>query len=106
MVGMGVVETDDVLTALTPSTLNADQFLGIDVVAVVGGIGAGIAGAGDGSNRADAIFIQLPEQHAAAFVGIGLLAVLPESFVLLAPDIQHGELSSPQRHRAKLLSPS
>ena len=46
MVRVGVVEADDVFAALAAFTLDADEFLGIDVVAVVGGIGAGVAAAG------------------------------------------------------------
>ena len=36
MVGVRVIEADDVFAALAAFALNADQFLGIDVVAVVG----------------------------------------------------------------------
>ena len=35
MVGMGVVEADNVLAALAPLALDSDQFLGVNVVAVV-----------------------------------------------------------------------
>ena len=49
---MGMVEADDVFAALAAFTLDADKFLGIDVVAVVGGVGAGVAGAGDGGDDA------------------------------------------------------
>ena len=45
MVRMGVIKPDDIFAALAPFPLNADQFFGIDVVPVVGGIGARVAGA-------------------------------------------------------------
>src|SRR5713101_8766841 len=90
MVGMRVIEADDVFAAPAAFTLNADQLLRIDVVAVVGGIGARIAGTGDRGYGANAVFIHLAEQNATAFVGIGLLAVVPESFVVFASNIQHG----------------
>ena len=35
VVGMGMVEADDILAALAALALDADQFAGIDVVAVL-----------------------------------------------------------------------
>src|SRR5713101_6245007 len=101
MVGMRVIEADDVFAAPAAFTLNADQLLRIDVVAVVGGIGARIAGTGDRGYGANAVFIHLAEQNATAFVGIGLLAVVPESFVVFASNIQHGTqfTTETQSHR-------
>ena len=46
MIGVGVIEADDVFAALASFPLDANQFLGIDVVAIVGGVGAGVAAAG------------------------------------------------------------
>ena len=43
MIGMGVVEAHDVQTTFSSLALNADQFLGRDVIAVMGGIGARVA---------------------------------------------------------------
>ncbi len=47
MIGVRVVEAYDVQAALAGLALDADQLRGIDVVAVVGGVGAGVAGADD-----------------------------------------------------------
>src|ERR1019366_1874092 len=46
VVGMGVVEADDVLASLAAFALDPHQFLWVDVVAVMGGVGTGIAAAG------------------------------------------------------------
>src|SRR6266852_7827621 len=89
MVGMRMVEANDVLAPLPALALNADQLFGIDVVAIVGGISTRIASTGDRRHRAHAVFTHLPEQHAAAFVRISLLAVLPEGLVFFASDGQH-----------------
>ena len=43
VVRMGVIEADNVLTALAPFALDADQLARIDVVAVVRRVGAGVA---------------------------------------------------------------
>src|ERR1700691_4036408 len=77
MVGMRVVKADDVEAALPCLALNADQFLGRDVIAVVGGIGARVARAYGGLHLIDAIEC-VAEQHAAALMGIGLFAVLAQ----------------------------
>ena len=45
VVGVGVVEADDVEAAVAGLALRGDEFLGRDVVAVVRGVGAGVAGA-------------------------------------------------------------
>jgi len=47
MVGMGVIETDDVLASLAAFALNADEFPGIDLVAVMWRVRARVAAAGD-----------------------------------------------------------
>ena len=61
VVGVGVVEADDVLAAVAAFALDADQVFGIDVVAIVGGVGAGIAGAGGGGDDARAIVFDMAE---------------------------------------------
>ena len=45
VVGVGVVEADDVEAAVAGLALGGDELFGCDVVAVVGGVGAGVAGA-------------------------------------------------------------
>ena len=61
MVRMGMVEADDVFAALAAFTLDAHQFLGIDVVAVVGGVGAGVAAAGGRGDDAGSVVIDAAE---------------------------------------------
>ncbi len=69
--------------------LNFDEFLRRDVVAVVRGVGAGVAGADD---LADVIAfgVGFAEKHAAALVRVGLFAVGAEGFVVGVVDVQHG----------------
>ncbi len=82
MVGMRVVETDDILAALAAFALNADEFLGIDVVAVMGGVGAGVAATRGAGDDARSIVIEASQKNAAAFVRIGFFAVVTKSVVL------------------------
>ncbi len=81
VVGVGVVEADDVEAGLAGLALGGDEFLRGDVVAVVGAVGAGVAGAeefGDGEVCRSAGFA---EQDAAALVGVGFFAVGAELVV-------------------------
>src|ERR1700686_1242632 len=89
MIGMRMVEADDVFAALAAFALNAHQFPRINVVAVVGGVCAGIPAARGRSHDASAVVFYVTEQDAAAFVGIGLFAVTAEGFVVLAGKLQH-----------------
>src|SRR5882724_6497564 len=93
MVRMRVIETDDVLAVLAAVALDANQFLRIDVVAVVSGIGSRVAGPRHRSHATGAVLAHLSKQHAAALVGIRFFTVLSESFVFFATDIQHQELN-------------
>ena len=78
-----MVEADDVFAAVAAFALDAHEFFGIDVVAVVGGVGAGVAGAGGGGDDAGAVVVDATEQDAAAFVGVGFFAVLAEGVVVV-----------------------
>src|ERR1700691_3518343 len=78
MVGMRVVEADDVFTALAAFALNAHQFPGIDVVAVLGRVSAGVAATSSRGHDARAVVIRAAEQDTAAFVRVGLFAVAAE----------------------------
>ena len=80
VVRVRVVEADDVLPALSPFALDADQLLGVDVVAVVGGIGAGIAAACGRSHDLGSVVFKASEQDAAALMRIGFFAVLAKGF--------------------------
>ena len=84
MVGVRVIEADDVVSALAPFTLDADEFLGIDVVAVVSGIGAGVSSTDSRCHDAVAIVIEAAEQYSAAFVRISFFAVAAETSVVFA----------------------
>jgi hypothetical protein len=89
MVGMGVVKTNDVFAALAAFALNPHQLLGIDVVAVVGGIGASIAAAGNRGHYSATIVLDAAQQDATALVGIGLFAVLTKGIVVVTGQFQH-----------------
>ncbi len=54
--------------------LNPDQFLGSDLIAVMGGVGAGILRAHRIDDAIDA-FVRMAQKHAAGLVRIALLAV-------------------------------
>ncbi|HTF44621.1 MAG TPA: hypothetical protein VK641_12015 [Terriglobales bacterium] len=76
---MRVVEADDVQSQASRLPLNFDQLLRRDVVAVVCGVGAGVAGADDLLDVIDRTLAFagdiLAEQHAAAFVWVCLFAM-------------------------------
>ena len=72
-----------------PSRWIAHEFSRIDVVAVVGGVGAGVAAAGGRGDDAGAVVLEAAEQNTAALVGVGLLAVLAEGVVVVAGEFQH-----------------
>jgi hypothetical protein len=78
MVRMRMIKADDILAALAPFALNADQFLGIDAVAVVGRVRACIAAAGDARDGLPSVIVKLPKQRATALVRISFLSVLPK----------------------------
>jgi hypothetical protein len=88
VVGVGVVEADDVQRKAAGLALDADQLLGRNVVAVVRAVGARVAGADD---LADAISLgrRVAEEDAAALVGVGLLAVRAEGGVVGVCDMEH-----------------
>ena len=91
VVGVGVVEAYDVQALLAGFALGGDELLGGDVVAVVGAVGAGVAGADEGGNG-DGVGFGFAEEDAAAFVGIGFFAVVAEVGVEgLGDDEGHGE---------------
>src|SRR5208282_1355737 len=76
MVGMRVIEADDLLAALAPVALNANQFPGIDAITVVWRVVTRIAAANTARNGPPAIVPELSEQHAATLVRISFLSVL------------------------------
>src|SRR5260370_14022132 len=98
---MGVVEADDVLAAFAAFALNADQLFGFDVVAVLRGVGASVAGACDGSDdpRAVIYFIRASKQQTSALVGITLFALLAGSVLVGLSDAQDAPNTSLQAHR-------
>ena len=83
VVGVGVVETDDVFSALAAFALDFDQLFGVYVVAVVGGVGASVAGPCNGCDSTSGV-VELAEQDSAAFVRVGFFSVLAEGVVELA----------------------
>src|SRR5262245_19319037 len=85
-----MVEADDVLFALAAFALDANQLLGIDVVAVLRRVAARVAGAGERGHNAGAVVVHAAEQNAAALVRISLLAVLAEGVVVRLAKAKHG----------------
>src|SRR5215472_6031967 len=80
VVGVGVVEADDVEALVAGLALGGDELFGSDVVAVVRGIGARVAGA-EKRGDADGGGLGFAEENAAAFVGVGGFAVGAEVVV-------------------------
>src|SRR5712692_8293231 len=89
MVRVRMVEADDVFSALTPFALDTNQFLWIDVIAIVRRVIARIAGAGDAGYSLRAIVRKLAEQDSAAFIGVGFFAMLAERSVDGAGNREH-----------------
>ena len=90
MVGVGMVEADDVFTTLAAFALDADQFAGIDVVAVMRGVSAGIAAAGGRGHDAGAIVAGTAEKDSAALVRVSFFTVAAEGLVVFSCNFQHG----------------
>src|SRR5258706_16053835 len=92
-----MVETDNVLPAFAALALDANQFAGVDVVAVLGRVGASVAAARGRGYDAGAIIMEAAEQPGGAFVRIGLFAVAAEGSVVCMRQFQHdgnGEVRS------------
>src|SRR5579864_4892913 len=87
MIGMGVIEADDVLVSLARLPLDANELLGIDVIAVLGGIGAGVAAASGRRDRAN-VAIHLSEEDPATFMRVSFLPVTADFRVVLGADLQ------------------
>src|ERR1700679_1673161 len=112
MVGVRVVKADDVQAEATRLALNFDQLLRGDVVAVVRGVGAGVASADDlldvirGRGAIALAGDVLAEQHAAALVRVGLFAVSAQCFVIGILDAKHSYSSVQKRSPMYLSAPS
>ncbi len=98
VVGVGVVEADDVEARAAGLALDFDELLRGDVVAVVRGVGAGVAGADDLVDDMVAVRsgVGFAEEDTAALVGVGLFAVGAQGFVVGVLDAKHG-LALPAR---------
>ena len=81
MIGMGMVEADNVFAALAAFALNANQFFGIDVVAIMWRIVASVAAARDRRDGFRAILLEPAKKHPAALVRIGFFSMLAQSKV-------------------------
>src|SRR6266481_5851792 len=92
MVGMRVVEANDIFSTFTTLTLDANQFLGIDLVAIVRRVITSVTGARDANHSLGTIVRKLAQQHAAALVGIRFFAVLAKRSVDIAGNREHLKL--------------
>src|SRR5207302_9480135 len=107
MVGMGMVEADDVFAALSALTLDADQLARVNVVAVLQGVGAGIAAAGGRGHNACTAVVHAAQQHATALMRVGFFAVPSDFSVVSSCDLQHEKPIHPEtlRHRELVFKP-
>ena len=106
MVGMGVVEADNIFVACAAFPLDADELLRIDVVAILRGVGARVAAAGSGGDGAY-VAVHLAEKNTTAFMRVGFLAVAANFSVILASNSKHREIfhhgdTESQSHRGNL----
>ena len=88
MIGMRVVEADDVEVALAGLALHPHQFARIDVVAVLGRIDAGVAAA-DGGPHLAGVASHNSQQYPTALVRVGLLAVAADLVEVGLVEFQH-----------------
>src|ERR1700722_7641597 len=89
MIGVRVVEADNVFSALAPFALDAHQFARIDVVTVLWRVSTSIAAARGRGHCAD-ITVYLAEQHSATLVRISFFAVTAKGFIVFASKLEHG----------------
>jgi hypothetical protein len=97
MVGMGVIEADDLLAALAAVALNVDEFPGIDTVAIVKRVRSRVAAAGNARNGPRAVVFEVSQQNPTAFVGIGFLPVLTKGDVGGLGHFQHRKVRAQRR---------
>lgn len=88
MIGMGVVEADDVEPTLAGLALSAYQVARVDIVARLWGIGADIVAADCGLHGSNIAF-RRAYQDAATLVGVSLYAVTTYFVVLGSLEFQH-----------------
>src|SRR5262252_5726906 len=93
MVRMGVVEAYDVLATFASFALDTHQFLGIDVIAVVRGIGARVATTGRASHDTRAVILEASQQNSAALARVRLFAVPANGVVVRLGELNHAGLS-------------
>src|SRR5580700_4189731 len=101
MIGVRVIKPDDIQILLAAFALDADEFPGIDVIAVVGRVRARIAAARNAYDGFRAIVVKAPEQHATALIGIGFFSMLPKGKVVGLSDFEH-RLRSEVRSRSEV----
>src|SRR5882724_6551987 len=89
MVRVRMIKANDIFSVLASFTLDADEFLGIDLVAVVWRVIASVSGTREASYGFGTVVCKSAEQHAAAFVRIGFFAVQAERIVNAAGDSEH-----------------
>src|ERR1039457_334143 len=102
VVGVGVVKAGDVQPLAARLPLDLHQFHGGDLIAVVGGVGAGVAGAHRGFDQPALGLVSGPgggtaQQGAAALVGPGLFTVGADCVVNRAGEAQVAHASSQNR---------
>src|SRR5207244_12366843 len=88
VVRVRMIEANNVLAALSPLALNANQIFGVDIVAVVQRVKPCVTGPRDGCNYSG-VSIHLPQQNAAAFVRISFFTMLPYGVVMCRGALQH-----------------
>ena len=91
---MGMIETNDILASITTLTLDADEFLRINVVAVVSRVRTCIAAACGRGHDPRAVIVEPAQQNATAFVRIRLFAVAPDFGVIAWLDVVAVTLAS------------
>jgi len=87
-----MVEADYIFSPLAAFALDTDEFLGVDVVAIVRRIVASVAGARDAGYGFGTVVRESAEKHAAALVRVGFFAVPTERSVDVAGNSEHRKI--------------
>jgi hypothetical protein len=93
MVRVRVIEADDILPPLAPFALDPNQFPRVDVVPVVGRVGACIAAARGRGNKLQPIIRKTAQQNAAAFVRVSLFPMSADRIIVFAGELEHAHFA-------------
>lgn len=89
MIGMRVIEPDDIFPSFPAVALNADKFLRIDVIPVVRRVFPCVSAPGDTRDGLRSIIRKTPKQHTTALMRISFLTVLANGGMIGLRELEH-----------------